>query len=87
MPFSRSRSSLPVLKEGDVFLGHTDRFAGPGIPPNPGIPTLHRERPKAAKFHPLTIGKGGCDFIENSGNHAFDVPLVEMRVLFREALN
>ena len=78
-PFRRSRSSLPVLKNGTNFssTGTAVRCAdcGPDGPRD-----AHGERTKPAQLHPIAASQGIHDLLKDHVDDALDVAMVKMRV-------
>ena len=62
---TRSRSSLPALKNGTDLLVHRHRLAGARVAAGAGIAPLHREGAEAAQLHPLAARQRGGDFVED----------------------
>ena len=64
--FSRSRISLPVLKNGTDFFVDRDMLAGARIAPGARRPVLHRERAEAAQFDPVAARQRRRDLVRGS---------------------
>jgi hypothetical protein len=85
--FSRSRISLPVLKNGTDFWSTETCAPVRGLRPGAGRAMLDRERPETAQLDAVAARERRRDLAENRVDDVFDVALVEMRVLSGNALN
>ena len=78
-PFSRSRSSLPVLKKGTRFGADINGAAGARVAAGARLAGLDREGPEAAQLDTVALAHCPHDLIENGIDDAFDVAMVKMR--------
>jgi hypothetical protein len=69
------------------MMGLWDIDFGPGlgVTPQPSRPSLYSEYPKAAQLHPIAPDQCGFDLAENGIDGLFNVPAVQMRILFCDA--
>ena len=84
-------------KTANVVLGHAlgvpglpvDRHVLPGarVAPRPCRAVLDRKRAESAQFHAVTAGERGHDLAQDRIDDVFDIALVEVRILSRNALN
>ena len=81
--FSRSRISLPVLKNGTCFLS-TETWAP--VAAGAGRTVLDREGAEAAQLDPVAARECVDDLAKDGVDDIFDVTLVEVRILCRNAL-
>ena len=61
--------------------------AGARIAAGPGRPVLDREGTKAAQLDAVALGHGTRDLAENRVDDVFDVALIKMGILSRNALD
>jgi hypothetical protein len=85
--FSRSRNCLPVLKKGTAFSVTATCSPVRGLRPWRASRRLTEESAEAAQFHPVAARERRGDLIEDGGDDALDIPLIEMRIGFRQAGN
>jgi hypothetical protein len=85
--FSRSRISLPVLKNGTDFLSTETCAPVRGLRPVRAGRCFTENAPKPRNLHAVTARKRGGDLAEHRVHDVLDVTLIEMRVLPGDALN
>src|SRR5215468_7304891 len=78
---------LAGLEERHRLLVDRDMRAGARVAAGAGGAILDRERAEAAQLDPIAARHGGGDLAEDGVDDVFDVALVEMRVLRRDALH
>ena len=84
---SRSRISLPVLKNGTDFLSTATWAPVRGIASGPRRSVLDREGTEAAQLDAVALGHSTRDLTKNRVDDVFDVALIKVGVLSRNALD
>jgi len=59
----------------------------PGVPPGSGRPVLYRKGAKTAEFDSVALCHCAGDLAKDRVDDIFDVALIKMRILGRNALN
>jgi hypothetical protein len=75
---------LAGLEERHPLRGHVHGFAGPRVAAHAGIPFLDRKGAEPAQLDPVPARERRRDFIEDRRNDTLHVPVIKVRVLFRE---
>ena len=84
---SRSRISLPVLKNGTSFSVTGTLSPVRGLRPVRARRCLVEKAPKAAQFDALAARERLGDLAEDGVDDVFDVALIEMRITRRHTLH
>ena len=79
LPLTRSRRSLPVLKNG-TNLPHRHRRAGARIAADAGRAMLDREGAKIPELHPVAARQRLDDLFENDIDDTLDVAVIKILV-------
>jgi hypothetical protein len=82
--FSRSRSSLPLLKKGTCLARTSTGSPVRGLRPAPGVARAHRERAEAAQLDAAAVLERLDHPLQDHADHALDVALGQMGILLRE---
>src|SRR4051794_24622476 len=75
---------LAGLEEGDKLLCHVNAGPGARIAADAGVALLDGEGPETPQFDPVATSQRLGYLVENGGDDLLDIPLVEVRVLFRK---
>ena len=87
LAFSRSRISLPVLKNGTIFSVTGTLSPVRGLRPVRASALLGRERAETAQLDAFAARQRVGDLAENGVDDVLDVALIEMRIARRHALH
>jgi hypothetical protein len=77
---SRSRNSLPVLKNGTHFSSTSTELAGAWIATCPGGTVFDRKRTEPAQFDTVAGSQRIRNLVEDGADDVFDIAEKQMRV-------
>ena len=80
LPFSRSRNSLPVLKNGTRLASTSTAPPVRGLRPVRALARLDRKGAEAPQFDAVAVLHGADDFIEDRVDNALNVAVIKMGV-------
>ena len=79
-PFSLSRNSLPVLKNGTHFSSTSTDLPVRGFRPVRAGRFFTENAPKPAQFDAVSVGQRISDFVEYGTHYVLDISQEEMRI-------
>ena len=71
----------------DDLLVNGHGRAGPRVAPDAALALLDGKGPETAQFDTVAIGERPDDFIEDGVDDILDIPLIQVRIAIRDALD